>query len=124
MILFCVLKKDWPAEKKYKLIELYEQHELLWKKSHPDYSVAQKRNDAQNAIGKEFGVFGLEIKARWTSLRQSFFRELKKKREAKSGSARAKEPVWKYFSSMQFLRSEATEPGQTYSGVSLGFFFQ
>lgn len=54
----------WDQETTYRLLELYEQHPILWKKDLSDYKNVVKRGDALKEIATQFnGCTDVDVKS-------------------------------------------------------------
>ncbi|KAK4874253.1 hypothetical protein RN001_013613 [Aquatica leii] len=83
-----------------KLIELVRQHEFLFNYNDKCYSDIPKREMAWWLIGEKLGQSGQTCKKHWTSLRDSFRRNLKKR---KSNSEQSVIKKWKFEDNINFL---------------------
>ncbi|XP_076652426.1 uncharacterized protein LOC143358836 [Halictus rubicundus] len=87
-----------------KLIEHVKLCEPLYATSHPKYGDSVFKENAWREIAKEMNQPVTICKKVWTSLRDSFRRISKKKRETKSGQATTKIRKWKFEDEMSFLQ--------------------
>ncbi|XP_012285831.1 uncharacterized protein LOC105702678 [Orussus abietinus] len=92
-----------PKMDQEKLIEYVRLCEPLYAINHPKYSDTMYKENVWRGIAKEMNFPAAGCKKTWTSLRDSFRRALKKKRETRSGQSASKMKKWKFEDEMSFL---------------------
>ncbi|XP_066590636.1 uncharacterized protein DDB_G0293860-like [Prorops nasuta] len=86
-----------------KLIELVKSHEALYVMTNSRYSDNNFKDNIWKEIAKNLNQPVEVCKKTWNSLRDSFRKSLKKKRETRSGQAATKMRKWKFEDEMSFL---------------------
>lgn len=99
-----------------------QQNDLLYNKTNKEYKNTQKKKEVWEAIGLELGASGKKIQnkygeaiskyifnqigdacsKRWSSLRDKYCREIRRK-ACSSGSGAVAETKWPHFDSLSFL---------------------
>lgn len=95
-------------EKKIQLIQLYEQHPLLWYKNHRDYRNFTKRRIAQKKIADAMDYTSTILTYKWNRLREDFRTEQRKMQKSQNAK-KAYVSKWLYYPYMRFLNSTAAE---------------
>jgi hypothetical protein len=104
----------WGNEIVLQLIELYQNHRLLWDTSNRDYKNKVKKNDAWEDIANALKLPRKQVEAKVHNLRSQFLRETKKISSSKttgSGQDDMKYSLWFAYDSMKFLLRGATTSG-------------
>ncbi|XP_003396199.1 uncharacterized protein LOC126915783 [Bombus affinis] len=86
-----------------KLIELVRYYSFLYNQEDKSYSDNDKKDAAWKEIGKMLNEPAKHCKKQWNSLRDSFRRSLRKRKDTKSGQAANKIRKWRYEDEMSFL---------------------
>lgn len=89
----------WANQIVLRLIELYQNHELLWDTSNPDYKNKVKKNEAWEDLANAMNMPRKEVETKMHTLRSQFVRE-KKKISTASGRDDVK---WFAYDPMKFL---------------------
>ncbi|XP_050663753.1 uncharacterized protein LOC126964596 [Leptidea sinapis] len=94
------------------IIEI-QNREALWNQSSDDYSNKNLKRQlwleltdifgGENLEEKEKGELGLSLQMKWKNIRDTFTRELRRLKGAKSGSAAKRKSAYIYFDQLQFL---------------------
>ncbi|XP_031350513.1 uncharacterized protein LOC116176175 [Photinus pyralis] len=106
---------EWSNDDCLQLIDLYEQHPVLWDAKHPFHYSKNKKIDAWDSIAQNLNKELNGIKQKMTSLLGSF-RAQKSKGKKTIGTGKARQDVyiskWFAFERMQFLLDK-DEPRET-----------
>ncbi|XP_072941224.1 uncharacterized protein [Epargyreus clarus] len=101
----------WSNEQISMLIELYQDHTLLWDVSNREYKNKLKKNYAWADIAAELNIPQKEVETKMHILRSQFSREKKKQKSAKrtgSGAEKVFRSKWQWYEPLQFLLRGAT----------------
>ncbi|KAI8125442.1 hypothetical protein FF38_14397 [Lucilia cuprina] len=85
-----------------KLIFLVQEKNEIWNKYNPLYKSIDRKKEAWIEIAHEMESTEEETIRRWTSLRDRFTREIKKREQSSESDTNIH--VWPYFEMMEFLR--------------------
>ena len=107
------------TEQTEKLIQMYQEHECLWKVTDENYKDRYAKEAAFREIARQLGIPVADSKTKITNLRTQYQSEKMKLCRRKSGSAAASNSVtkWKWYSSLQFL-SDTCEPRRSISSLA------
>ena len=95
-----------------KLLDLIEQHPVLWKLDSSLHKNANFRNRAWKTISAEMGVDLNSVKKKWKNL-QDTYRQKKKKKPSGTGAESDKPQDWDYFGAMdRMLATYVADPHQ------------
>ncbi|XP_060866685.1 transcription factor Adf-1-like [Metopolophium dirhodum] len=100
------------------LVSLIEKRPSIYDFKHKDHSNRTVQDKLWEEISKEMDVSVSVCKSKWTSLRNSYARELREIKNKKSGSAASKKRKWYLFESMSFLSDFMLQHKQMISNVS------
>lgn len=81
------------------LVKAIKQNAALYDPSHPDFKYTMRKEEIWQEVATYLGITSLDLKRRWTCLRDKYTRELKQRRE----EILRTEPS-PFFNSMEFLR--------------------
>ncbi|XP_063364646.1 uncharacterized protein LOC134653250 [Cydia amplana] len=98
---------QWTNDNVFKLIEMYEERELLWNTMSEEYKDRNKKHDAWSEIANAFEVEKYVVVKKMKSLIGQFQRELKKDEMSS----------WFAFKKMMFIRNRPYKPASRDSGV-------
>lgn len=104
----------WSNNQITMLIELFQQHAILWDASNKDYKDKFKKHDAWADIAAKLNVPQKEVEIKMHTLRSQFSREKKKIKSTKqtgSGAEEVFKSKWQWYDSLQFLLRGATTSG-------------
>jgi len=97
----------WTNENCLKLIQLYQDHPLLWNPQHPKFKLTKLKSDSWIDIANEVNLDTNEVKKKMDSLLTSFRRE-RQRVGTKSGIRKdgVYHSVWFAFRAMAFLNDK------------------
>lgn len=90
------------------LIELVQDHPVLYELSHPNYMDSSFKQEIWNVIGKAMKVDGTACKGRWTNIKDNYRKSLKRI-STKSGQNAKKIKLYKFSEELSFLQKYMCE---------------
>ncbi|KAH8361077.1 hypothetical protein KR200_002062, partial [Drosophila serrata] len=98
----------WDRENTIRLIELYENHSVLWDASSRDYKNKHKKQNAYCEMAEELGKSDDEIKTKIHNLRTQFLQEVRRVKKKKSGQGTSDNYTskWEFFDALKFIKNE------------------
>ncbi|KAH8390027.1 hypothetical protein KR200_005652 [Drosophila serrata] len=98
----------WDRDNIIKLIELYENHSVLWDVSSGDYKNKHKKQNAYREIAEALGKSDDEIKTKIHNLRTQFLQEVRRVKQKKSGQGTSDNYTskWEFFDALKFIKND------------------
>ncbi|KAH8325494.1 hypothetical protein KR074_008647 [Drosophila pseudoananassae] len=98
----------WDSDNTIKLIELYENHSVLWDVSSQDYKNKHKKQNALCEIAEELGKKDDEIKTKIHNLSTQFWQKVRKVKQKKSAQGKLDNYTskWQFFDALKFIKND------------------
>ena len=97
--------KVWEKHEILRLIERYQQHEILWNSKIPQYKNRGLKQESLGNLAKEFDTPVSEIQRKVHNLRCQLNSEVKKLKRRKLEGAEDMKSSWEYFEPLLFILS-------------------